>query len=102
MHFDLLKVRMTSRGALYDVIDRATGEKVVEGAKDPEHELCRELVRRGVNGVAWTYFPGSSVARMKLPIKACADRMVQESASVGPRIVAYREFETDAFKEAAE
>jgi hypothetical protein len=66
------------------------GKTLIESARDPEFEVCRAMLAKGVTGTLVTYSPGSSVPRMRVDIAKGAQLMTIDNATGGPRIGRYR------------
>ena len=64
---------------------------VVEGSKDPEHDACRELLKKGITGSAVFWHRGSTDPAMKMVIEWGARYTVRETQS-GLKRIPYRVF----------
>ena len=78
-------VRFTGR---YDVT--FDGETVVEGSRDPETDLTRALLARGITGTVMVLDANTSRHRTTVNIEAAA-KLRTEEGPYGPRIVSLRE-----------
>ena len=81
------------RGAWYRVWH--DGKVLIERSRDPAFDACRALLARGVTGTMCTYFPGGTVARMRLDIVRAAEFCASETKTQGPRIARWRSYPTD-------
>ena len=66
----------------------------IERARDPEHEITRELLALGIVGRMQTYVGGK--ASMNLSIATAAKQSVSDGASSRLRVVAWRSFDGEA------
>jgi len=70
--------RVGSRRQTYRVTMPATGEIIVDSARDPEHAAARALWEMGVAGTMLTRWAGSTVIAMRLDVMRAARRAVDE------------------------
>jgi hypothetical protein len=73
---------------LYDVL--LDGELIVEGSSDPECDLARALLARGVTGVVTVFDGASSRSRTLVNIERAANLTVREDRGKGPCFTKYR------------
>lgn len=66
----------------------------IDCARDPEHEVARELLALGVTGRMQTFVAGK--ASMNLSIATAAKQSVSDGASSRLRVVAWRSFDGEA------
>jgi hypothetical protein len=75
---------LSRRGHLYEVA--LDGEVIVPSSRDPEPDACRELLRRGLRGVA--VFCRAGVPCLRMDIERGAQLMTKESGE-GVRYVKF-------------
>ena len=73
---------------LYDI--EFSGELVVRDSKDPECELARALLARGITGTIRLHDANTGKPRIAINIEKCAKLTVRETRSHGPRFVKWR------------
>jgi cytochrome oxidase Cu insertion factor (SCO1/SenC/PrrC family) len=73
---------------LYDVL--LDGEMIVEGSSDPECDLARALLARGVTGVVTVFDGVSGRPRTFVNIEKAAKVMVREDRGKGPCFTKFR------------
>ena len=73
---------------LYDI--EFDGELVVRDSKDPECELARALLARGITGCVRLIDANTGKPRITINIEKCAKLTVRETRSHGPRLVKWR------------
>ena len=73
---------------LYDVL--LDGALIVEGSSDPECDLARALLARGVTGVVTVFDGASSRSRTLVNIDKAANLTVREDRGKGPCFTKYR------------
>ena len=81
------KVGMGGRGAWYRVM--YLGEVLIERCRDPGHDAARALLARGITGTLNTRWEGSPHVALTMGIEWAATRRTAETATVGPRTVAW-------------
>ncbi len=79
---EITRTHLTATGARFRVTHN--GATLIESSRDPEHDACRALLALGLSGTLETYFPGGTVARMRLDIEQGAKLTVSEGGP--PRI----------------
>lgn len=67
-----------------------SGELILASARDPEHEVARELLARGITGRLETYFNGTR--SVVLDIEKAAQLSVSDGATRSMRLVPWRSF----------
>lgn len=67
------------------------GSVVIERARDPEHEIARELLALDVTGRMQTYVGGNR--SMNLSIESAAKQSISDGASTRLRLVTWRPFD---------
>ena len=65
---------------------------VVEGSKDPEHDACRELLKKGITGSAVFWHRGSTDPARKMGIEWGARYTVRETTNRGLVLERYEPF----------
>ena len=78
---EIERIGWSQRGARYRV--QHDGKVLIDSCRDPERESCRTLLAIGVTGTLETYFPGGTVARMRLDIEAGAKHSARDTDAVG-------------------
>lgn len=66
------------------------GERIIEHSRDPEPELARALLARGITGSIKIIDANTGAHRSTVNIEAAARITVLEGRSVGPRFVKWR------------
>ena len=73
---------------LYDI--EFGGEVLVSDSKDPECELARALLARGITGTVTLHNSNTGKPRIAINIEKCAKLTVRETRSHGPQFVKWR------------
>ena len=73
---------------------------IVSDSADPEHDVCRALLDRGLDGPVTFYTP-SGTPSMVLDVRKGAGRTVRENDRVGPTLRKYAPFASSAVAVAA-
>jgi hypothetical protein len=84
----------------YDVT--LDGEIIVKGSRDPEHDLARALLARGITGHVKMIDADTGRHRTTVNIEKAANLTVEESARVGPRLRTWRPYPKTAHQLCAE
>jgi hypothetical protein len=86
-----------SHGCRYDVY-LEDGERLLSKVNEPVYRACRALASRGVSGRLEVWRPGAGHADMIVRnITKGAERTIEETAKVGPRLRKRRPMTADAF-----
>lgn len=88
MTLSLQAIIVVGPSARYDV--RFRGELIVRGSRDPECDLARALLARGIHGTIAIYEDKTGKPRTFVKIEKAARLTVREDRSVGPRFVKWR------------
>ena len=91
----ILETGAKGRRQTYRAYDEATGEVLVDGSRDPEHDVARILFDRGHVGLLETQWRGSTSPAMRLDIETTSRRSVLETGSVGPVASTWRPFDPE-------
>jgi hypothetical protein len=62
------------------------GDLIVEGSRDPEHDLARALLARGLTGKVTMLDANTGMPRTIIDIEKAAKLTVEENSSYGPRV----------------
>jgi hypothetical protein len=73
-------------GARYRVTDEG-GHVLVDGSRNPEFDAARVLAAEGVIGTMEVWRAAGTFPSMRLDIEKAARISVEESSTIGPRIV---------------
>jgi hypothetical protein len=68
----------------WKVTDDETGEVMLTSARDPEFEVCRLLIERGVTGTLRTYVGDSVYHSLTIGIERGAGMTTMDAPSAGP------------------
>ena len=93
----LARVGMGARGAWYRVMYR--DEVLIERSRDPGHDAARALLAMGIVGTLVTRWEGSPHTALTMDIEWAAVRRTLETATVGPRTVAWTPFDRSRLDE---
>ena len=85
-------LRRTPTGQLWRVTDMATGETLIETSKDPEYDVCRVLLAKGVTGRLETFTGDRAHASIRMDIEKAAKLRTEETAKRGLRAVKWTSF----------
>lgn len=86
----------TPTGQRWSVTDDDTGEQLIERARDPEHEVCRLLLARGVTGPLETFTGDRTFPSFRKDIETAAGLTVSDTRKAGPRVVKWSPVEFGA------
>jgi hypothetical protein len=78
---------------LYDVL--LDGECIVTGSRDPECDLARALLTRGIEGVVEVIDGITGKPRSQVNIETAANLTVEEGRRIGPRFIKWKPFPTE-------
>ncbi len=82
------------KGYLYDVYYK--GERIVKNCRDPFHQACRVLKRRGMTGSMGFFITGGAqISMVTRDLVYCAHRRVLEGNWVGPVITEWHPYKGD-------
>lgn len=85
----MIYVFLREKNGRYEVI--LDGEMVIQRSRDPEHDLARLLLARGITGRVQTLDGLSGKPRMSFDIEAFAPYSMTESGN-GPKRTPYKPF----------
>ena len=78
------------------------GDLIVEGSRDPEHDLARALLARGLTGKVTMLDANTGKPRTVIDIERAAKLTVEENRRFGPRFAKWKPYPEMAHRTSAE